>query len=290
VISGSNLRKTGLLLFAGALFAAVPAVAGYAQSADTGQLISRINELENQVQTLSRSVYRGAPPPAMAAPVSGGGGDAAVYEQRISQLEQQQRDLTGQVEQAQHQAQDALNRLDKIQADYDARLQRLEGGAPAPTPVPQAYTAPAPAPATPEHTLGELPANSAADTPDALYESAFADVRDSKYDAAEGKLRLFLSKYPDNALAGNAEYWLGETYYVRADYKQAAKVFAKGYQDYPKGSKAADSLLKLGLSLSKLGKKEDACLSFQQLKKEFPGETVPANRRAAQEMKTLGCT
>ena len=92
-----------------------------------------------------------------------------------------------------------------------------------------------------------------------------------------------------STLAPNAQYWLSETYYVRGDYKESAKMFAQGYQDYPQSPKASDSLLKLGLSLEKLGKKEDACLSFQQLKKEFPGDNVPASRRASQEIKQLGC-
>jgi TolA-binding protein len=48
-------------------------------------------------------------------------------------------------------------------------------------------------------------------------------------------------------------------------------------------------LLKLGLSLAKIDKKEDACLSLRQLQKEFPGETTPAAKRAVQEMKALNC-
>jgi tol-pal system protein YbgF len=280
---------------AGALFAlllAAPATAGYAQSGYGGAANSRLDELENQIQTLSRSVYRGAPPPAgMAAPAASGGAD---YD-RLNQLEQQVRTLTGQIEQAQHTAQEAQNRLDRLQADYDSRLQQLEhGGAVAPAATTSAV---APAPAAPsagpevERVLGTMSSTGtpAADTPGALYESAFADVRDGRYDQAEAKFRDFLGKYPRNTLAGNAQYWMAETYYVRADYKKAAKAFAQGYQEYPKGAKAADSLLKLGLSLSKMGRKDDACLSLQQLRKEFPGESVPAARRAASEMKTIGC-
>lgn len=301
----SKTRKTGLLLIAGALFAvivAAPARAGFAQSSgvDTN---SRLNQLENQVQTLSRSVYRGTPPPTGdAAPASGESSAIANFEARVSAIEGQERAMTGQLEQVMHQVQDLQAHLDKIQADYDLRLQQLEhggGDSSGTVYVPPSYNsynqhaAASAGASTPDiakggQNLGTL-SSAAADTPEALYESAFADIRDSKYDAAETKFKQFLTRYSGNALSGNAQYWLGETYYVRGDYKQSAKTFAQGYQDYPQGSKAADSLLKLGLSLSKLGKKEDACLSFHQLKKEFPGDTIPANRRAAQEMKQLGC-
>ena len=103
------------------------------------------------------------------------------------------------------------------------------------------------------------------------------------------KFTDFMGKYSTHPLAANAQYWLAETYYVRGDYRQAAKMFAQGYQDYPQGPKSADCLLKLGLSLAKLGRKDDACLSLQQLQKEFPGEANPAKRRGQQEMQQLGC-
>jgi tol-pal system protein YbgF len=304
-------NKKGLPLVAGALFAvllmAVPAGAGFAQNnyggynggGTTTSLNDRLNQIETQIQTLSSTVYRGGPPPTAS---SGGapmptGAAAADIETRLSAIEDQLKSLTGQVEQANHAAQDAQDRLNKLQADYDARLGALEHGGAAPAAHADAssfYNAQANASAgasTPDipKTLGTL-SSAGADSADALYESAFADVRDAHYDAAEGKLKQFLAKYPSHALAGNAGYWLAETYYVRADYKQAAKAFAQNYQDYPKGPKAADSLLKLGKALAKMGKKDDACLSLLQLKKDFPSNAVPANRAAVQEMKQIGCS
>jgi TolA-binding protein len=76
---------------------------------------------------------------------------------------------------------------------------------------------------------------------------------------------------------------------VRGNYQDAARSFAQGYQTYPKSQKAADSLLKLGLSLAKMNKKDDACLSFKQLEKEFAGDNGPVMRRAQSEERTLGC-
>lgn len=299
--------RKGLLLPAGALFLALmtaPASAGYAQnSSEASQLIGRINQLENQIQTLSRTVYRGKTPPAMAetAPLSGastGGGAYADLDARLTQIERQQRDMTGQIERLAYDVQDLKTRVEKTLADNEMRFQQMERGG---TQSQTAYTPPAQN-ATPVlqgdlyadeassvsgGTLGTL--GGATGTADALYESAFADIRESKYDSAEKKFTQFMGKYPSHPLAANAQYWLAETFYVRGDYRKSAKMFAQGYQDYPQGAKAPDSLLKLGLSLSKLGKKDDACLSFLQLKKEFPGDASPVIRRAEQEMKQIGC-
>lgn len=300
--------KTGLPLFAGALFllCAVPATAGFAQTAnDTSALVNRLNQLETDMQTLSRSVYRGEKPPVSTSSGDMGGSAISNFEVRLSQIEERQRALTGQIEQNTFQIQQLTDRLNKFQADMEMRL----GGTDS---VPKSYSAdparPSGADSVPRPsmvasgtlyaepsgsisggTLGTLSSDSGADPAQVLYDSAFNDIRDAKYESAESKFKKFMNEFPSHTLAANAQYWLAETFYVRGNYPQSAKMFAQGYQDYPKGAKASDSLLKLGLSLAKMDKKDDACLSFQQLKKDFPDESVPANRRAAQEMKQLGC-
>lgn len=303
-------HKTGLLLSAGALLlvaVVTPATAGFAQS-NTGnvQLGNRLDQLENQIQTLNRAVYKGEKLPAGMAP-SDNTSAISNFEVRLSQIEQQQRELNGKVEQAMHMAQQAQDRLEKMAADNELRFQQMGAGAASsgatssgagPSMPPQPYSSgtaeltgtPTMENSQPPKILGTLSQSGAGGDPaSVLYESAFADIRAAKYDDAEKKFKDFMAKYPSHSLAGNAQYWLAETYYVRGDYQSSAKMFAQGYQDFPQGQKAADSLLKLGLSLSKIGKKDDACLSFQQLKKQFPGEQSTVGARAQQEMKQLGC-
>lgn len=126
--------------------------------------------------------------------------------------------------------------------------------------------------------------------PNTAYERAFALIRSGKHSDAEQAFSRFLVSYPNHKLASNASYWMAETYYVRADYATSAKLFAKSYQKYPKGAKASDNLLKLGLSLAKLNKKRDACLTFKQLDKEFGGTSGnPVLRKAKEEENRLGC-
>lgn len=301
--------KTGLLLTAGALLllSGSPATAGFGQNGeDTSQLMSRINQLENQLQTLSRAVYRGEgkPLPMGAQPVYSnddmtGGGNAGANEDRLSQLEARQRQMTGDIEKLGYDLQQIKSRLDRMASDQMVQSSG-SGGASYTAPDAGSSSSDRSTPYSPASNgtggesprgkvLGTITTDNMPDNPGALYDDAFNDIRDAKYESAATKFSAFMKSYKTHPLAANAQYWLAETYYVRQDYKTGAKLFAQNYQDYPQGPKASASLLKLGLALSKLGKKDDACLSFQQLKKQFPGDTTPEVRRAQQEMKTLGC-
>ena len=95
----------------------------------------------------------------------------------------------------------------------------------------------------------------------------------------------FIKNHPDNSLTSNAHYWLGETYYVRGKYGDAAAAFAEGYQKFPKSSKAADNLLKLGMSLGQLNQKKEACLSFAELTTSSP---TPRPRSSAAPIRSAG--
>lgn len=144
-----------------------------------------------------------------------------------------------------------------------------------------------------EGQLGTLTPDSdaggfAGDNASSLYENAFSLLKGAQYNEAEKEFRSFLSQYPGHPLTGNATYWLGETYYVRGQFEKAAKTFAEGYQQDPKGAKAADNLLKMGMSLSGMNKKNDACTALGQVEKQF-ASSGPVLRRAQQEMTRLGC-
>lgn len=125
--------------------------------------------------------------------------------------------------------------------------------------------------------------------PATLYDTAFQALREQKYERAEASFQDFISRFPNDALAGNAQYWLGETYYVRGNYQEAAKVFAQGFQKYPKNSKAPDNLLKLGLSLAQTDKIKEACLTFSQLGIQYPTAAAVIKQRAESESKKLNC-
>jgi tol-pal system protein YbgF len=134
-------------------------------------------------------------------------------------------------------------------------------------------------------TAAVLPAG----TPEEQYDHARSLLIQRDYDAAEKALAAFIAAHPDDELIENARYWLGETHYVRSDFTNAAVVFAEGFQKFPNGSKAPDSLLKLGLSLANLGETEQACKVFGELAKKFPDAPLNVRVRASRETQNLGC-
>ena len=98
-----------------------------------------------------------------------------------------------------------------------------------------------------------------------------------------------MAAHPDDDLTDNARYWLAESYYVRGQYVQAAEFFMGGYQANALAEKAPDMLLKLGMSLSKLDKKKDACASFSKLLGDFPKASGRILKKVALESKNIGC-
>tara|TARA_R110001583_G_scaffold91955_4_gene234246 strand:- start:88203 stop:89402 length:1200 start_codon:yes stop_codon:yes gene_type:complete len=132
---------------------------------------------------------------------------------------------------------------------------------------------------------GVLPAG----TPQDQYRYAFGLLRQQKFPEAEAALRAFVKAHPKDPLAGNAQYWLGETFYVRGNYDQASLAFTEGFQNYPDSPKAADNLLKLGMSLANLGKTDDACLTYDHLLSNFEGSSTVILDRARQEKKNRKC-
>jgi tol-pal system protein YbgF len=88
---------------------------------------------------------------------------------------------------------------------------------------------------------------------------------------------------------GNARYWLGETYYVRNAYMDAAQTFFQAYKTAPDGTKAPDSLLKLGMSMASLDKPEEACATFGKLRKEYTDLKPSIEKALNRETKRLKC-
>jgi tol-pal system protein YbgF len=121
-----------------------------------------------------------------------------------------------------------------------------------------------------------------------VYQTAYESMLGRQFGQAEAGFRTFVGKYPTHPLAGNALYWLGETYFVQGDYKQAAQNFLQGYRTYPESKKAPDSLLKLGMSLAKLGQKPQACGAYAEVTRKYATVALVRNQ-ALQEMKRAGC-
>ncbi len=122
-----------------------------------------------------------------------------------------------------------------------------------------------------------------------LYEQGYGSMLQHDYGAAEAAFRQLVASHPNDPLAGSAQYWIGESYYVRGQYKSAADAFLKGYKKYKASDKAPDTLLKLAMSLAELGQKDAACSTFSELAAKYPNAPEHILDQAQGERKKTGC-
>jgi tol-pal system protein YbgF len=178
--------------------------------------------------------------------------------------------------------------------DLEARVSALEGHRPAPgtppaegasavgadggliNPVPAATATPAPP--RPEIAASDLSREEAKELPDD-YRRGITLVRQGAYDKAIQSLRDFLRTNRDSPLAPNAQYWIGESYYMLADYYQAILNFNQVRQQHPKSDRAPAAVLKIGLAFQQMGNKSEAKLAFQKVINDYPSSPEAAQAR-----------
>ena len=125
--------------------------------------------------------------------------------------------------------------------------------------------------------------------PNEQYEFAVSFMKIGDYETAEFALKEFIEKNRDHDLAGNAQYWYGETFRIRQLYSDAATAYLDGYQNYPKSQKAPDNLLKLGITMVQLGEKDQGCSMIKGLKKQYPKASKSVLQKAQYEQKKFKC-
>ncbi|MGX1198898.1 tol-pal system protein YbgF [Parvibaculum sp. MBR-TMA-1.3b-4.2] len=234
------------------------------------------------------------------------GGSGADTQSRLLQLEDQVRRLTGQLDEMSHRLQQTDQRLQQLQQNMDLRLSKLEGGSGAGAQASASPMSTSPQNISPQSSsgvLGTMPAGSNASsaaaatasvslpegTPEVQYEYARGLLKQGRYGDARSAFEEFLKVHPNDTLSGNAQYWLGETYYAQGQYKNAADAFLNGYTTYKASQKAPDSLLKLGMTMIVLGQKDAACSVFGELGNKFPNASPAIVARAQRERQKAGC-
>jgi tol-pal system protein YbgF len=150
--------------------------------------------------------------------------------QQLESLQADVRSLRGDLEQLQHSSESGRSQQRDLYADLDKRLQTLEGATSA---------------ASSASAAGK-PAVGAAGTDKGYYDTAFNLLKGGQYDKAITAFQQFLAAFPDSTLADNAQYWLGEAYYVNKDFESALKAFRTVVDHWPDSRKRPDALLKIG--------------------------------------------
>ncbi|WP_183971420.1 tol-pal system protein YbgF [Wenzhouxiangella marina] len=254
------------------------------------------------------TIYRSMMAAALAAVVASPGfaQDSADLVYQVQDLLEEVRELRGIIESQQREIENLQRRQRDQYLDLDQRLQALASGGTVAVEAPAgAVDAPVERPRPGPEVVQELPPS--ADVPEvrapidarseitplnrpqtaeardlgtpaedeqAAYDLAFRALRETRYaDAAEG-FAAFLDRWPESALAPNAQYWMAEAYYVTRDFRTALGYFDDLLTRYPGSSKQGDALLKIGFSHFELRQWNEARAALEQVRSEFPNSTL----------------
>ncbi len=105
----------------------------------------------------------------------------------------------------------------------------------------------------------------------AAYNAAFDKLKAGNYSEAILGFQAFMNHYPTSALLDNAQYWIGEAYYVTRDYEHAARAFRTVGERWPTSRKAPDALLKLGYTQIEQKHLTEARTTLAQVVERYPG-------------------
>jgi len=103
-----------------------------------------------------------------------------------------------------------------------------------------------------------------------LYKDAYEAFQKGDYEVARRRFEAFLKQYPNTELSGNAQFWIGETYYQKKDFERAILEYEKTITRYPEGGKISAALFKQALAFLELGDKTNARNLFKRVIEKFP--------------------
>jgi tol-pal system protein YbgF len=186
-----------------------------------------------------------------------------VVAQNLAQLKTGQRDLAGEVSRLRDNLLLLEARLQDQQKGIDELRQAL---------VAQKVT-------SSREKAGEMPLSPAVapgdkekkePSPTEIYLKAFANYTSARFQEAISGFENFLTLYPDNDFAGNAQYWLGECFYSLQQYPRAVEEFGKAVKNYPQGGKTPDAMLKLAAALQQMNQGDRAAETLRLLQQRYP--------------------
>ena len=296
----------------------------YSEEEDTNTILKVLEDLQKDIKTLEKAVYSDSINSNSAGEVLSVNDNDVLTKHllKLSELEDQFKNLTNNFEEINFKIDKLSNRITKIQADNQLRFQDIEESGvefksskklkklpgteqtqdlgtsleisssdedlKSSDQVQQTQSVESVGTViseTAERTEKILPDTS----PAKQYEFAVSFIKVGDYETAELALREFVEINPNNKLAGNAQYWYGETFRVRQLYQDAATAYLDGYQKYPKSSKAPENLLKLGVMLVQIGEKDQGCSMILGLKTQYPKANQSIIQKAQYEKKKFNC-
>jgi len=226
------------------------AAAGCASTPPEGDPQQKLSDLDARVARLERIVA-----------------NEAELSQRLDEEQNQLRDLRGQVDELEHNNEKLTRQERDLYGDLDKRIAAMGG----PAAAAGSGTAAAAAAGAAGIVVGGAAATGPSSTEQAVYNQAFDALKAGSYSTAITGFRDFLKNYPDSSLAENAQYWLGEAYYVNHDYDSATGAFRTVLKKWPDSRKAPDAMLKLGFTQYEQKQYGPARATLEEVTKKFPG-------------------
>ena len=314
--------KKKLFIFFVILLSFLPNLFLYAEEEDVllQAVADQIKFLTQDLKTLEKAVYQKSDITSSnnSSSIQSSGLNEDILTKhllKLNEIEDQFRELTNKFEEVNFKLDKLSSRVTKIQSDSQLRfsdLENLNTGSKKTKKVLPGSSKPKDFGANPGYSVSSLPKkqeiNSIGSAQTVIteepekkesllpnkpakeqYEFAVSFMKIGDYETAEFALKEFIDKNKDSDLAGNAQYWYGETFRIRQLYSDAATAYLDGYQNYPKSKKAPDNLLKLGITMVQLGEKDQGCKMISGIKKEYPKASKSVLQKAQYEQKKFKC-
>ncbi len=221
------------------------------------QALDNVNRANTNIALLNAAVNDQEK--KVVAPVAGVGQKVDQMTEEFRFVSESIKDLNSRMSKLQVQLQDALNTIKTLQA-------------PPPPPA-----------AVPGAGAGGPPPGMSAQT---TYENALRDKSSGNLDLALQGFNDYLRYFPDTDYSPNAQFYVGEIYYQKADYESASKAFDIVLEKYSENNKTPDAHYMKGLSLVKSGQRNDAYKEFSYVVSKYPSSDVAGKARL--EIKKLG--
>lgn len=160
-----------------------------------------------------------------------------------------------------------LERMDRAVSRNHVRITRLETYMGFEPTVPGTEEGQSPDSAVPGDDTGQvkMPVSDKA-----AYEQAKKTFDNGDMEAARIQFENFINTFPESPFAGNARFWIADSYYVEKWYEKAILEYQKVLEEYPDSNKVAAARLKQGYAFAELGEKANARLILNELITRYP--------------------
>jgi len=272
-----------------------------AEAQSRAELALKVERLEREMIALENRLRGGASSAGQTDTPAGtqiGTGDRALLADlaaKIGTVERQMRAMTGRMEELEFkqrkldEATDLLRRELQFQQQEAANYRASQAAQPAQTPA-----ATASASATPAAKVEEVPTEPEIALPEGdpsdQYQYAFGYIQKNDLDSGFKAMDMFLKAHPDDALAGNAKFWLGRIHLLKGRLPQAAQQLLALIEEHPNHAKRADALLDLADVLIGLGSKPDACNALAEFRRSADKASDRLKTRAERTASEAGCS